>query len=76
MNRRFRGRPGRPPRRISVKSIRSLYSQGHSFRAIALATGVGYGTVRRAFHGQAPIGADTSGVQPEPPRKLKMTAGG
>jgi len=51
-------RRGRPVRSLSVEAIRDLYRQGHSFRSIAAATGIGYGTVRRAFHGQAPRGAD------------------
>ena len=51
-------RRGRPVRSLSVAKIRHLYTQGLSFRAIAEITGIGYGTVRRAFHGQAPAGAD------------------
>ena len=58
MKRRSAARRGRPARSLSVKAIRDLYSQGHSFRAIAAVTGIGYGTVRRAFHGRAPRGAD------------------
>ena len=58
MNRRLPGRRGRPARCLSVESIRDLYCQGYSFRAIAATTGIGYGTVRRAFHGLAPLGAD------------------
>lgn len=53
------GRVGRPPRYVSVAMIRGLHRQGYSFRTIARWTGVGYGTVRRAFHGLAPDGADT-----------------
>jgi len=54
------GRRGRPARSLSVEIIRALYSQGYSFRAIAETTGIGYGTVRRAFHGLAPLGADVA----------------
>jgi hypothetical protein len=54
-------RVGRPPRYISVEVVRGLYNQGYSFRTIACWTGIGYGTVRRAFHGLAPRGADTGG---------------
>jgi transposase len=83
VNRRLHGRRGRPARCVSVESIRSLYGQGYSFRAIALTTGIGYGTVRRAFHGLAPIGADMGADHTAPPRrvsdsgrKLKMAAAG
>ena len=58
MNRHSYGRRGRPARSLSVEIIRGLYGQGYSFRAIAETTGIGYGTVRRAFHGLAPLGAD------------------
>ena len=58
MNRRSTGRRGRPARYVSMEVIRGLYGQGYSFRAISLATGIGYVTVRRAFHGLAPAGAD------------------
>lgn len=58
MKRRLPARRGRPARRLSVQAIRELYRQGNSFRSIAAATGIGYGTVRRAFHGEAPRGAD------------------
>ena len=58
MNRRLGGRPGRPPRYVSIDIIRELYSQGYSFRAISRATGIGYGTVRRAFHGISPVSED------------------
>ena len=54
-----------------MEIIRGLYSQGHSFREIALATGIGYGTVRRAFHGLAPLGADTG--EPWPPKRKRRT---
>jgi transposase len=53
-----RRRVGRPPRKVSVDVVRGLYCQGYSFRAIARWTGIGYGTVRRAFHGCAPEGAE------------------
>jgi len=58
--RRSLGRRGRPARCLSVQIIRALYGQGYSFRAIAATTGIGYGTVRRAFHGLAPLGADVA----------------
>jgi transposase len=58
VTRRLFGRRGRPARCLSVQVIRALYGQGYSFRAIAETTGIGYGTVRRAFHGLAPMGAD------------------
>lgn len=58
MSRRLPVRRGRPARCLSVDIIRGLYGQGYSFRAIAETTGIGYGTVRRAFHGLAPLGAD------------------
>ena len=60
MNRRLSVRRGRPARCLSVEIIRALYGQGYSFRAIAETTGIGYGTVRRAFHGLAPLGADVA----------------
>jgi DNA invertase Pin-like site-specific DNA recombinase len=52
------GRRGRPVRPVPIETIRNLYQQGYSFRAISRSTGLGYGTVRRAFHGLAPLGAD------------------
>jgi len=73
-------RRGRPPRYVSVEIIRALYSQGYSFRAISLATGIGYGTVRRAFHGLSPAGADNeadgtvSSAGPDPPSELAASA--
>lgn len=83
MNRRSSGRRGRPARCLSVKVIRRLYAQGYSFRAIAESTGIGYGTVRRAFHGQAPRGADIGPDKMGYPmrsskakRSLKMAAAG
>ena len=51
-------RRGRPAKFVCVEVIRGLHGQGFSFREIARCTGVGYGTVRRAFHGQSPLGAD------------------
>jgi DNA invertase Pin-like site-specific DNA recombinase len=66
VKRRSPGRRGRPVRSLSVEAIRDLYRQGHSFRSIAAATGIGYGTVRRAFHGQAPRGADMGPKAPVP----------
>jgi hypothetical protein len=52
------GRRGRPVRLVPLETIRNLYRQGYSFRAISRSTGLGYGTVRRAFHGLAPLGAE------------------
>ena len=40
---------GRPRREAPPGQIRDLYIQGLSFRAIARKTGLGYGTVRRAY---------------------------
>ena len=40
---------GRPRREAPPGQIRDLYTQGFSFRAIARKTGLGYGTVRRAY---------------------------
>jgi hypothetical protein len=50
-------RRGRPARYVCVELIREMHLQGHSFREIAHVTGIGYGTVRRAFAGRAPAGA-------------------
>jgi len=58
VNHRSYSRRGRPARYVCVEVIRGLHQEGFSFRAIARCTGVGYGTVRRAFHGLAPLGAD------------------
>ena len=58
MKHRSTGRAGRPARFVCIDVIRSLHSQGFGFRAIARCTGLGYGTVRRAFHGLAPLGVD------------------
>jgi transposase len=66
VKRRISSQPGRPPRYVCVQLIRDLHTQGHSLREIALATGIGYGTIRRAYHGQAPAGAD---VSPAPRRR-------
>ena len=79
MNPRLSGRRGRPARCLSVATIRKLYGQGHSFRAIAEMTGIGYGTVRRAFHGLAPVGADigpkkSHGRRPAKSRRKFKTA--
>lgn len=43
-------RVGRPSRHASLQEVRDLHLQGLSFRAIALRTGLGYGTVRRVYH--------------------------
>ena len=40
---------GRPRRHAPPEEIRELRNQGLSFRAIARKTGLGYGTVRRAY---------------------------
>ena len=40
---------GRPRRDAPPEEIRELRNQGLSFRAIARKTGLGYGTVRRAY---------------------------
>ena len=40
---------GRPRRDAPTDQIRELRVQGLSFRAIARQTGLGYGTVRRAY---------------------------
>jgi len=66
------GQPGRPPRYVCVQLIRDLHAEGHSLREIAAATGIGYGTVRRAYHGQAPAGAD---VSPAPRRRSVPSSG-
>jgi DNA invertase Pin-like site-specific DNA recombinase len=42
-------RRGRPRRDAPTDQIRELRVQGLSFRAIARQTGLGYGTVRRAY---------------------------
>jgi len=74
------GRRGRPPRYVSVEIIRALYRQGYSFRAISRATGIGYGTVRRAFHGSAPAvdekdaGGTGSSAESDPGRTLTANA--
>ena len=57
--------------------IRDLHSQGYSFREIARVTGLGYGTVRRAYHGLAPLGAEAAHEQPkEPPTKQTKAKSG
>jgi DNA invertase Pin-like site-specific DNA recombinase len=43
---------GRPRRYVPAEQVRSLREQGLSFRQIALKTGCGYGTVRRAYFSQ------------------------
>jgi hypothetical protein len=63
-NRRSFTRRGRPARHVCVEVIRGLHDEGYSFRAIARCTGAGYGTVRRAFHGLAPLGADPAATLP------------
>lgn len=54
MGKRLHVRRGRPAIPVSAEVIKSLHCQGYSFRAISLVLGVGYGTVRRAFHGLVP----------------------
>jgi transposase len=82
VTRHLMGRRGRPARCLSVEAIRGLYGQGYSFRAIAETTGIGYGTVRRAFHGLAPLGADVGEDQfrprrlSKPKRKFKTATAG
>ena len=44
-------RVGRPPRFVEPELVKQLRSSGLSFRQIARKTGLGYGTVRRAYHG-------------------------
>ena len=73
MTRHLAGRRGRPARCLSVQVIRSLYGQGYSFRAIAETTGIGYGTVRRAFHGLAPLGADLAEDEHRASRRRSKT---
>lgn len=45
--------PGRPKRTLNIETLRTLRAVGLSLRWIALNTGVGYGTVRRAL-GESP----------------------
>ena len=45
--------PGRPRRNTSTWQVMELRNQGWSFRRIAKAMGLGYGTVRRAYAGGA-----------------------
>jgi len=63
------GKVGRPRRDVSAEMVKNLHNQGYSFRAIARWFGVGYGTVRRAYHrpsqGEAEPSAD-SGNHPGP----------
>ena len=44
-------RVGRPARLVEPNLVKQLYTAGLSFREIARKTGLGYGTVRRAFLG-------------------------
>jgi len=64
------GKVGRPRRDISAEMVKSLHKQGYSFRAIARWIGVGYGTVRRAYHGypQGRVAADAGAAQPAGPK--------
>lgn len=69
---------GRPRRDISPEMVKNLHSQGYSFRVIARWTGVGYGTVRRAYHrpsqGGAEAGADSAPqAAPMPPERAAET---
>jgi hypothetical protein len=45
---------GRPPRAAPADRVRELRAVGLSFRKIARELGFGYGTIRRAYSGQAP----------------------
>jgi DNA invertase Pin-like site-specific DNA recombinase len=51
---------GRPRRDVPQGEIRELRNQGLSFRAIADKTGLGYGTVRRAYWGSERIEASAA----------------
>jgi DNA invertase Pin-like site-specific DNA recombinase len=44
------GKVGRPRVPVPLEIIKHLRSQGYSFRKIAALTGLGYGSVRRAWH--------------------------
>jgi len=44
------GKVGRPRVDVPLERIKQLRSQGFSFRKIAALTGLGYGSVRRAWH--------------------------
>ena len=48
---------GRPRRDASPVQIKEMRIQGLSFRAIARKTGLGYGTVRRAYWAAEAVGA-------------------
>lgn len=52
-----RGRPRRDARPDQIKGMRM---QGLSFRAIARRTGLGYGTVRRAYWAAERVGASAA----------------
>jgi len=53
-------RRGRPRREASPDQIRGMRMQGLSFRAIARKTGLGYGTVRRAYLAAERVGASAA----------------
>jgi hypothetical protein len=64
---------GRPARYVSPEWIRHLRDQGLTFRKIARETGLGYGTVRRAYRGipttsglynRQPLWPESSAPQP------------
>ena len=51
---------GRPRRDASPDQIKEMRIQGLSFRAIARKTGLGYGTVRRAYWAAEAVGASAA----------------
>ena len=51
---------GRPRRHAPPDQIRAMRTQGLSFRAIARKTGLGYGTVRRAYWAAERVGASAA----------------
>jgi len=53
-------RRGRPRRHAPPDQIRAMRTQGLSFRAIARKTGLGYGTVRRAYWAGEPVSASAA----------------
>jgi transposase len=74
VSRRSSSRRGRPAQQVSVEIVRDLYGQGYSFRAISETIGLGYGTVRRAFHGLAPDGAQREPASTESGKRRKQSA--
>jgi DNA invertase Pin-like site-specific DNA recombinase len=51
---------GRPRREAPPDQIKEMRIQGLSFRAIARKTGLGYGTVRRAYWAAEAVGASAA----------------